>query len=160
MVSFSSHPQTYRWFKNLVLGLKCLTKVLIGPLCKLKFLLALSLASACWDEHQDKHGLASIGLLWCISHPRPCPVWAVWWRRSHISLLTDRPMDPETECVSSVYLVHCTDSLSERIYEFVSHHHCISLRLFLYNESPFKASSVNDEVSDIVKHLKWHILKV
>lgn len=36
-------------------------------------LVILSLAPACWDEHQDKQGLACIGLHWCFSHPRPCP---------------------------------------------------------------------------------------
>lgn len=46
---------------------------MIGPFSLHPYSLALSLAPAGWDEHQDKQGLASIGLLWCVSRPRPCP---------------------------------------------------------------------------------------
>lgn len=58
------------WYKNLIWMLKCLTNVLIG---QHSYSRALSLAPAGRDEHQDKQGLASIGLLWCVSRPRPCP---------------------------------------------------------------------------------------
>ncbi len=100
---------------------------MIGPSSSRLYSLALSLAPAGWDEHQDKQGLASIGLLWCISRPRPRPNEQCDGDVSHRSPLTGRPMDqePKEQSVFPLPLLYVDVymmSLCERICICVSHH--------------------------------------
>lgn len=111
-----------------------------------------SLSAVGWDEHQDKQGLASIGLLWCVSRPRPRP---------HEQCDGDVPTDlcwlvvpwPENRKQSVFPLSWLyIDVYSERISECVSHHP--RTVYFLPVSHVNGAVYVND-----VTLLVWHILK-